>query len=65
MTARKPVKGEVTGLPDAEWGVLIIVSAMVRELASHRKDVISPDTGPSAIRNDKGHIIAVKGFCFN
>ena len=53
--------GEVVGLPQYETeGVNYIVSSLV---AAHivRQDVFSPATGPNdgAIRDDKGHIIAV------
>jgi hypothetical protein len=54
--------GEVENLPEPEDNVVLIVSAMVRQAVPHRRDVVSPDTGPSAIRNEKGHILAVRGF---
>lgn len=62
-----PVKiddaGTVEGLPDAVEGVALIVSGMVLAAltGSGRKDVYAPGTGPAdgAIRNDKGHIVAV------
>lgn len=54
--------GEVTGLPEKEEGVLIIVSAMVME-ASNRDDLVAPATGhPETIRNSKGHIVSVPCF---
>jgi len=53
--------GEVTGLPDEENGVLVLVSGMVFA-ATNRQDVIAPDTGKSAIRNEKGQIVAVTRF---
>lgn len=54
----------VEGLPAPEAGVVYIASAMVRAAAAAlgRTDVVSPDTGPTAVRNEKGHIVAVKGF---
>ncbi len=54
-------KGEVVGLPDADEGTLLIVSGMVFA-ASDRKDLLAPDTGKTAIRNEKGHIVAVTRF---
>lgn len=54
-------KGEVANLPNPEEGVLLIVSGMVFD-TTERKDIIAPDTNGSAIRNDKGHIVAVTGF---
>ena len=56
----KQVTGEVTGLPPVTPGKAYIVSAMIAQ-AAKRPDVVSPDTGPSAIR-EGGLIKAVKGF---
>jgi hypothetical protein len=58
--ARPDVFGDVEGLPPPEEGVAYIVSAMVGAHVS-RPDVFTPGTGPKdgAIRNDKGHVIAV------
>ena len=54
--------GEVTGLPDAQEGVALIVSAMVlAALQGFRPDVFAPDTGPDAIR-ENGQIVAVRGL---
>ena len=52
--------GEVEGVPAAEEGTAFIVSALVAGRVS-RADVFAPGTGPQdgAIRNDKGHIVAV------
>jgi len=56
------VFGDVTGLPDQQDGVCLIVSALVAQ-AAKRPDVVSPATGhPDAVRNDKGHIVSVPGF---
>ncbi len=52
--------GDVVGLPDAADGVTLIVSALVADRV-RRADVVSPDTGPTAIR-DGGQIVAVRGF---
>lgn len=61
----------IEGLPDPEDGVLLIVSGMVasalKEYLTHhrnvayRTDVVAPGMGPNdgAIRDDKGHIVAV------
>lgn len=53
--------GAVTGLPAPEPGKYILVSGMVLDAlaGSGRFDVFAPDTGPTAVRNDKGHITAV------
>ena len=49
--------GEVTGLPDE--GVECIVSSMVASAVPGRRGVFAPDTGDTAIRNEKGFVIAV------
>jgi hypothetical protein len=56
--------GRVEGVPAPELGKYYLVSSMVLD-AMHqhddiRGDVYAPDTGPTAVRNDKGHIIAVR-----
>ncbi len=53
--------GEVEGLPESEQNTFYIVSGMVFG-ATNRKDLIAPDTGKTASRNEKGHIIAVTRF---
>lgn len=60
--------GEVVDLPEPQADTFYIVSNMVlsalREQGSTRQDVIAPATGPQdgAIRNEKGHIVAVTKF---
>lgn len=53
--------GEVVGLPTD--GAPCLVSAMVLDVlrgAGHAAlNIYAPDTGPTAIRNEKGHIVAV------
>ena len=57
------VQGEVEGLLEIEEGKMYIVSGMVLSaLKGSRTDVIAPDTGSTAIRNEKGQIIAVTRF---
>lgn len=46
--------GAVYGMP--ENGELCIVSAMVASAVPGMKGVYAPDSGKSAVRNDKGHI---------
>lgn len=53
------VYGEVEGLPEPEEGVIYIVSALVGSRVHGRVDVFGPNSGATAIRNDKGHIVAV------
>ncbi len=52
--------GAVEGLPEPEEGTIYIVSGLVGSHIS-RPDVFVPGTGPKdgAIRNEKGHIMAV------
>ncbi len=56
-----PVVGRVEGLPEPQEGTIYIVSGMVLAHCQGRTDVFGPGTGPKdgAIRNEKGHIIAV------
>ena len=49
--------GEVTGLPDEV--VECIVSSMVASAVPNRRGVFAPDTGDTAIRNEKGFVVAV------
>lgn len=51
------VFGEVTGLP--EEGTACIVSSMVLDAVKGRHGVYAPDSGPTAIRGEKGFVIAV------
>lgn len=53
--------GAIEGLPAPEEGVVYIVSMLVAAQAM-RADVVSPDSGPTAIRNASGQIEAVRGF---
>lgn len=60
---RQSVKGMVEGIPAPLDGVTFIVSGMVLDaLAGSRlADVVAPDTGSDAIR-ENGQIVAVRGF---
>ena len=50
-------------MPTAKDGTMFIVSAMVlTALGNSRLDVIAPKTDATAIRNEAGHIIAVRGW---
>ena len=50
--------GTIEGLPEPADNTIYLVSIVVLG-ATDRKDVYAPDTGPTAIRNDKGQIQAV------
>lgn len=56
----RTVFGEVIDLPEPTEGIGYIVSGLVAGVV-YRADVFAPATGPkdNAIRNEKGHIIAV------
>jgi len=54
--------GEVTGLGPMTDGVVYVVSAMVLDRVVGRTDVVAPDSGPTAVRNEKGQIVAVRQF---
>jgi len=55
--------GEVEGLPDPEPNTIYIVSSIVAQaVAGEREDVVAPDTGPTAIRDENGRIVAVRRF---
>jgi hypothetical protein len=54
--------GEITGLPEFEVGTYVVVSGMVlAALKGSRIDVVGPDTGPTAVR-ENGQVVAVTGF---
>lgn len=59
----RTLKLGVIGLPAPSEGTVFVVSGMVLDaLQGSRPDVVAPDTGADAIRNEKGHIVAVRGF---
>ena len=49
--------GDVQGLPDD--GTPCIVSALVLSACAGRPATFAPDTGPTAIRDEKGFVVAV------
>lgn len=55
------VWGDVVGLPPPCDDTLYVVSSLVLSRVSGRDDVVAPGTGPNdgAVRNEKGHIVAV------
>ena len=50
--------GEVEGVPAPQEGVIYITSSLVAGRVK-RADVVAPDTGPTAIRNEQKQIVAV------
>lgn len=57
-----PVFGEITGLPDYEEGVYLLVSAMVREALPLRSDLVSPG---QLLRDDNGNVVGCLGLVGN
>lgn len=57
--------GDVEGLPGPD-GRLYVVSSLVlsalQATGCQREDVVAPDTGPSAIRDEKGRIMGITRF---
>lgn len=56
--------GTTQGLPEPEKDVYLLVSTLVREANPSRKDLLSPDAGPTAIR-ENGQVKAVRRFVMN
>ena len=48
--------------PLQEPVVIFIVSSLVAQAIAGRKDIVAPDTGPTAIRDEDGQIKAVTRF---
>ncbi len=61
----RPIYGAVENLPDPCDDHLYIVSMIVRDACPGRKDLISPDSGPTASRDDRGQIEYVCGWLSN
>jgi hypothetical protein len=53
---------EVSGLPEPRAGVVYIGSSLTAQYAARlgRRDVTAPDTGPTAVRDEEGRIVAVR-----
>lgn len=58
----RTVFGPVTGLPDYEEGVYLLVSTMVREALPLRHDLVSPG---QLLRDDDGNVIGCLGLVGN
>lgn len=59
LATSKSVYGEVEGLPEAEDGVIYIVSSLVAQRVPERKDVFIPN---ESVRDEKGRIIGCKSL---
>lgn len=57
----KNTYGDMTGLPGPAPDTIYIVSSLVLAAlqGKGRTDVVAPDTGPPAIRDAQGRIVAV------
>lgn len=54
------IYGEVEDLPDFNPNEdIVLVSALVGARLQGEPGIYMPDTGPTAVRNEKGHIVAV------
>lgn len=48
-------------LPDPDPGTMFLVSSLIQQF-SLRKDLISPDTGPSCVRDRDRNVLAIRQF---
>lgn len=62
-TTRKTYSN-VENMPEEMQGVTYIVSKMVLDACKDRTDLIAPDTGSGAVRNEKGQIVGTKQFVY-
>ncbi|MFZ5366583.1 MAG: hypothetical protein ACOZBZ_04910 [Patescibacteria group bacterium] len=58
----KSVFSEVTGLPEPDGETVYIVSSLVAQALAGKREVVSPDTGPTALRTPDGKIAGVRRF---
>ena len=58
----RPTFGQVEGLPEETADMIYIVSALVRQAASNRLDLISPG---ELVRDPEGRVIGCKTFDIN
>lgn len=56
--------GKIENLPEYKNGTYLIVSSMILS-NSDRPDIISPDTGDGAVRNEHGLIMGTTRFVTN
>ena len=50
---------EIEGLPEPKPDTIFVVSGMVRDALEGRPDVLAPDTGKTAVRNQQGQVTYV------
>lgn len=61
IPVRRNTFGQVENLPEPQEGTVYIVSLVVLQAVAGRRDVVAPDSGATAIR-ENGQIKAVTGF---
>lgn len=59
LTVSRPTLGEIVGLPANQPGVILVVSALVAEVAD-RADVMSPG---ELLRDGNGAVVGARGLC--
>lgn len=59
VTVSKHTFGQIEGLPEPKPDTIFIVSGMVRDALDGRPDVLAPDTGKTAVRNQQGQVAYV------
>lgn len=62
VTITETIFGDVQDLPDAQDGVLLIVSRLVLTACPNRTDLVVPN---ELVRNDEGQIIGCKSLARN
>jgi hypothetical protein len=55
-------RGTPEGIPEQVFGTVYIVSGMVLDSCAGRGDIVAPDTGAGAVRDDAGRIVGTRGF---
>lgn len=54
---------EVQGMPEDKTQKVLVSAMVLARLGSEYKGIaFAPDTGKTAVRNEQGHIVAVRGF---
>jgi hypothetical protein len=61
----RPTYSEATGIPAPQPDTYYIVSMLVRDAAPDRTDLLSPDSGATAVRTPDGQIDYVVGWLSN
>ena len=59
VTVSKHTFGKIEGLPEPKPDTIFVVSGMVRDALEGRQDVLAPDTGKTAVRNQQGQVTYV------